>query len=369
MSKQLLSSFRPGEWISGTPYRVVRRLGVGGMGEVYEVDHTRTGTRRAIKVVRMGLGADAGAERRLVREARELRAIEHPNVVRVFEAGALTDGRPYFAMELLEGMSVKRLSKQGPLSVARSAGLVVQVLEGLAAIHARKIVHRDVKPSNLFVDLDGVVKVLDLGILKLIDANASAPQTRVGTVVGTTRYMSPEQVWGHALDARSDLYAAGLVLFELVAGRHPFDELSACDVFERFERPMPRLGDVVNVAMPSGFDAVVQRALSVDRGDRFDSAVAFADALRPFAPPRTVSRVQSAVRRARWERDPGEADDGGASSCKSPSTVRWLVALQVAGVVVSLMALLLSIGAAWIAKRGIGDVRECGAAALHERGD
>ncbi|PIE06199.1 MAG: serine/threonine protein kinase, partial [Sorangium cellulosum] len=159
-------SFQPGAVIKGTPYRIIRPIGVGGMGEVYEVVHARTSRRLAIKVARTHLRDDVASLYRLVREGRALSSIQHPNVVKVFEAGELPNGRPYFAMELLEGTSMKNVIKRAPLSFARSVDLACQALDGLSAIHRHGLIHRDVKPSNLFLDLDGVLKVLDLGVVK-----------------------------------------------------------------------------------------------------------------------------------------------------------------------------------------------------------
>ena len=303
-NRRVTTSFEPGAWIAGTPYRVVRPLGVGGMGEVYEVDHTRTGTRRAIKVVRDSLDTELGLAQRLVREGRTLRSIEHPNVVRVFEVGTLADGRPYFAMQLIDGVSLRRvLHRQAPLAWPRAVALMIQALDGLSAIHARGMVHRDVKPSNLLLAHDGQVKVLDLGIAKSTDPFASGPRTKEGIVVGTTRYMAPEQLMVRPVDARTDVYSAGLVLFELLTGCHPTDAVTGgdADPLARIDQPPPVVSLWVPIGLPTGFDVVMQRALAVNPDERFESAKAFATALRRFVPlvecepcrsPAPLARVQ-----------------------------------------------------------------------------
>ncbi|PKN30167.1 MAG: hypothetical protein CVU63_25770, partial [Deltaproteobacteria bacterium HGW-Deltaproteobacteria-20] len=273
MKPEASLSFQVGDWMEGTPYRVVRPLGLGGMGEVYEVDHTRAGTRRAVKVARHDL-ADALVSQRLIREAKALRAIEHPNVVRVFEVGELPDGRPYFAMELLEGVCLRRLvAEQAPLAYARAVRLIVHALDGLAAIQAQGLVHRDVKPSNLFVDVSGVVKVLDLGIVKSTNPYASGPRTRDGMVLGTTRYMAPEQLSGACVDARADVYSAGLVLVELLVGR-------------KFRNSAWRRDGSPNLPhdLPPGLGSVISRALARDPEQRFNCAEELASALRLWVP-------------------------------------------------------------------------------------
>ncbi|MCL2822465.1 MAG: serine/threonine protein kinase [Polyangiaceae bacterium] len=264
-------SFKEGDWLDGTPYRVVRLIGSGGMGEVYEVDHTRTGTRRAVKVTRR-TDEQSIMPRRLLREARALQTIDHPNVVRVYEVGALNDGRPYFAMELLDGICLRSIiAEQAPVSFERAIRLILQVLDGLAAVQTRGFVHRDIKPSNVFVDKRGVAKVIDLGIAKPMSPFASGPRTKEGMVVGTTRYMAPEQLMGAPVDSRADVYSAGLVLLELIVGKQQIDTAW-------------REGKQVSLPkdLPPKFKDVVRRALARDPSRRFGSAQEMADAVREW---------------------------------------------------------------------------------------
>ena len=271
MKNHPLFSFRPGDWMDGTPYRVVRPIGAGGMGEVYEVDHTRTGTRRAVKVTRRSEPRST-EQRRLLREARTLQTIHHPNVVRVFEVGALSDGRPYFAMELLQGCSLRTfIAAQAPFSYSQAVHLVLQVLDGLAAIHARGFVHRDVKPSNVFMDRQGVAKVIDLGIVKPLSPYASGPRTRAGVVLGTARYMAPEQMFAGPVDRRADVYSVGLILLELIVGKAATDEA---------------WNDGTQVALPKDLPPKIKYAiccaLARDRNRRFRNADDMADVLRSW---------------------------------------------------------------------------------------
>ena len=275
MQHDMQFSFRAGNWMDGTPYRVVKPIGAGGMGEVYEVDHTRAGTRRAVKVTRH-FEPNSIEPRRLLREARTLQTIDHPNVVRVFEVGALSDGRPYFSMELLQGMSLRSIiADQAPMDFDRATTLILQVLDGLAAIHARGFVHRDVKPSNVFVSERGVAKVIDLGIVKPMSPFASGPRTREGMVVGTTRYMAPEQLVGGRVDSRTDVYSVGLVLLELLVGKKVADTAWR----DGTQVALPR-------DLPPRLKSAVRSALARDPNQRFRNAEDMAAALRSWFPLR-----------------------------------------------------------------------------------
>lgn len=282
MGKQQFS-LTEGAWVGGTPYRVVRPLGMGGMGEVYEVDHTRTGTRRAIKVLREASDASGTAGRRLMREGRALAAIDHPNVVRVFEMGTIADGRPYFAMQLLEGTTFRALlSRDQPVGTVRAIRLVLQALSGLQAVHDSGVVHRDLKPTNLFLCRDECVKVLDFGVAKLLDGSTMSPSTAEGMVLGTMRYMAPEQLSGGQVTPATDVYAMGLVLFEMVARRHAFQSSKGGEAMAlaRLKRAAPRLSSVTRGPLPRGLEQVVECALQRDASKRYTDAGEFAHALR-----------------------------------------------------------------------------------------
>lgn len=291
MGKQKTFSIGDGYWIEGTPYRVVRGLGVGGMGEVYEADQTRTGTRRALKVLREACDPRGQSARRMRIEGIALLQLDHPNVVRVFELGCLRDGRPFFTMELLEGMNLRQVMRGAQLPVPRAVWLIVQALDGLQAVHDRGIVHRDIKPSNLFWCRNGTVKLLDFGVAKWLDGSELCPLTQVrteaGMALGTARYMAPEQLRGRGADSRSDLYAMALVLFELLAGRHPFDdgESPEATVLARLHHPAPSLSQVASRPMDAGLEAVLARALAQEPKERFRTAKAFAAALRQAVAP------------------------------------------------------------------------------------
>jgi serine/threonine protein kinase len=196
------------------------------MGEVFEVEHELLGTRRALKVLAKQFTNRQDLTERLRVEARALARLSHPNLVEVYDLGTAKDGRVFFAMELLAGATLRQMLRgRGPMSVQLAVRLMGQVLDGLYAAHCAGLLHRDVKPENVFVCRNGTVKLLDFGVAKAIDASTTDVQlTGAGMTVGTPRYMAPEQAEGRQVDARADVYAAGLVLWELLVGRPAFEE-------------------------------------------------------------------------------------------------------------------------------------------------
>src|SRR5262245_31419842 len=208
------------------PYEITTALGAGGMGEVYAADDTRLKRRVAIKVLPALLASDQSRLARFEQEALATAALNHPNILVVHDIGK-HDGRAFVVAELLEGRTLREVLDEGTPAVARAIDYATQIAQGLAAAHARGIVHRDLKPENIFVTTDGRLKILDFGLAKVVDpvaAGGAATETRVaigtepGTVMGTVGYMAPEQVRGEAVDARSDLFSVGAVLYELLTG-------------------------------------------------------------------------------------------------------------------------------------------------------
>jgi serine/threonine protein kinase len=205
-------------------YAVREKLGAGGMGEVYLAEDTRLGRRVALKLLPSELGRDAERRARFEQEARAASALNHPNVCAIYEVGESEDGRHFIAMEYVEGQSLRaRLEDSGP-ELTEALEIAVQVAGALAAAHEVGVVHRDIKPENLMLRPDGYVKVLDFGLAKLAErpTTDSAPtraviKTEPGVVMGTVSYMSPEQARGLAVDARTDLWSLGVVLYEMVA--------------------------------------------------------------------------------------------------------------------------------------------------------
>jgi eukaryotic-like serine/threonine-protein kinase len=223
---------------SGTklgPYEIQSPLGAGGMGEVYRARDTRLGRDVAIKMLPEALAKDADRLRRFEQEARTIAALNHPNILGIYDIGT-HDGAPFLVSELLEGQTLREKLETGPPPVRRAIEYALGIAQGLAAAHEKGIVHRDLKPENVFITRDGRIKVLDFGLAKLVRpeeshetvATLASPATLPGTVMGTVGYMSPEQVKGGASDARSDIFSFGAVLYEMLTGKRASVQPSAC---------------------------------------------------------------------------------------------------------------------------------------------
>jgi serine/threonine protein kinase len=261
-------------------YRFVRKLGEGGMGVVYAAHDERLQRPVAIKMLRPA-GLDEQASKRLWREARAAAAVNHPNICQIYEIGEEA-GELFIAMELLEGESLATVLERGPLPAADATQIMLGVLVALDALQRREIVHRDLKPSNVFQTAHGI-KILDFGLAAPVksvnpDLDTATALTTAGTVVGTWSYMSPEQLQGQAVDVRSDIFAAGAILFELLAGRRAFAGRTMPEVFHAvlFEQP-PALAGSAAIA---GVDRVIHRALAKKPDDRYQTADAMAQELR-----------------------------------------------------------------------------------------
>jgi serine/threonine protein kinase/cytochrome c-type biogenesis protein CcmH/NrfG len=258
-------------------YRITRKLGEGGMGVVYAAHDERLDRTVAIKMVRSGTG-DGTARDRLWREARSAAAVNHPNVCQLYEVGE-EQGELFIAMELLEGESVASRLARGPMALAEATKVCLAILAALEPLHARGLVHRDLKPSNVFLTPHGV-KLLDFGLARPIvsDLDATNDLTVPGMVMGTPHYLSPEQLLGQPVDARSDLFAAGALLYEMLSGRRAFSGGSAVEVFHAvLHQEPPALGGSPLIA---GIDRIVRRALSKKPERRYADAEAMASELR-----------------------------------------------------------------------------------------
>ena len=212
------------------PYEVVALLGTGGMGEVYRATDPRLGRDVAVKVLPEARQAGPNSVARFEREARLLASINHPNIATVYGVEDL-GGSTAIVMELVEGPSLADLIARGPIDVVEAARIASQIADGMSSAHARGIVHRDLKPANVRITSDDRVKILDLGLAKMVatdatagpeDADTMAVETREGTILGTAAYMSPEQAVGAPVDSRTDVWAFGAVLFEMLSGRRAF---------------------------------------------------------------------------------------------------------------------------------------------------
>ena len=274
----------PGAVLSGPGLTILRLLGQGGMGEVYEAEHPELGRRFAVKVLHRELRGRPDLAARLAEEARTLARVQHPNIVQVLDLGLCEDGRPYFAMELLTGRNLREeIARRGPFPVAEALLLLEQALAALGAIHAAGVIHRDVKLENLVLGEDGALKLVDFGVSRP-DQRSASFRTAADAIVGTPRTMAPEQCApGLPVDARADLYAAGLVLYELLTGRGPFDDLRGYPDAFRFahcDRTPPPPSRFAPRPVPPPVERLILRALEKDPARRFQSAEEMASASR-----------------------------------------------------------------------------------------
>jgi serine/threonine protein kinase len=279
----LPSSLAPGSVI-GEKYELLRVLGRGGMGAVLEARHLAIGERVAVKVMLPSSHAAADGPARFLREARATFGIANEHVARVLDAGTTSDGHPYLVMELLEGSDLARvLAQRGPLPLAEAVDYIEQIADALAAAHQRGIVHRDVKPANVFVTQRNgrpFLKVLDFGIAKAIDSNATHLTSGVATV-GTIPYMSPEQLTASRdVDPRADVWSLGVVLYEMLAGRRPFDAPSGAELIVAIMQLAPPPLRALRPDAPDALSQVIEQCLRKNRDERFASVEAFARAAR-----------------------------------------------------------------------------------------
>jgi beta-lactam-binding protein with PASTA domain/predicted Ser/Thr protein kinase len=280
-------------------YRVLQRIGSGGMADVVCAEDLQLGRKVAIKLLHRRFAEDAEFVERFRREASSAAGLQHPHVVAVYDRGAW-DGTYYIAMEYLEGRSLKKLVvDEAPLAPERAVDLITQILRAARFAHKRGIIHRDLKPHNVIVGADGRAKVTDFGIAK---AGAS-DMTQTGSIMGTAQYLSPEQAQGHAVSAPSDLYSVGIILYEMLTGRVPFEGESAVTIALKQVGEAPVPPSAYNPAIPPALEAVVLRALEKDPARRFADADEFIAALEaassgipPASPvPPTAGEITSVM--------------------------------------------------------------------------
>jgi hypothetical protein len=265
-------------------YVLKRELASGGGGTVYEAQHRVLGRKVAVKVLRRELAASQQMVARFLREALAVNMIKHPSIVDIYEFGELPDGRPFYVMELLDGVDLRStLNERGRFTPAEVYAILEPVCSALQAAHDQGIVHRDLKASNILVmQRDGkqIVKLLDFGIAKLMHPDAAdAGLTVVGTRLGTSYTMAPEQIRGDAVDARTDIYALGVVLYHLLTGQYPFRAETMTDIErQHLESPPPRPSQAASI--PLAIDTITLRCMEKTKERRFPSATAFIEALR-----------------------------------------------------------------------------------------
>lgn len=298
-------SLQPDAIVDGR-YKLVCRVGSGGMADVWLAEDAQLGRRVALKMLHRRFASDAQFVERFRQEASHAAGLQHPNVVGVYDRGSW-EGAYYIAMEYVEGPTLKEIVRErGALSPGLAADVVVQILRAARYAHKRGIVHRDLKPQNVILDEEGRVKVTDFGIAR---AGASE-MTETGAIMGTAQYLSPEQAQGKPVDARSDLYSIGVILWELLTGRVPFDAESAVTIALKHVSEPPLAPSELVPGVPPAFDAVALRALAKDPADRYQDADEFiadlqaardapmeAAVFAPAGPVEVIEEVEPAGRR------------------------------------------------------------------------
>src|ERR1017187_4168077 len=302
------------------PYDIESMLGAGGMGEVYRARDARLNRTVAIKVLPASFSADADRMQRFVQEARAAAALNHPNILSIFDIGE-ERGAPYIVSELLEGSTLREQLRSEGIGSRKAIDCALQVARGLAAAHNKGIVHRDLKPENIFLTDDGRVKILDFGLAKLTrpetsSASGDAPtvqvNTEAGQVMGTVGYMSPEQVRGKAADHRSDIFAFGSILYEMLSGKRAFHGETPADTMSAILKEEPEELSETARKVPPSLERIVRHCLEKNPAQRFQSAGDVAFNLETLADSSASSRTSA---------HPALEDESGAS-VKSSATTR-----------------------------------------------
>jgi serine/threonine protein kinase len=281
-------------------YRIVKKLGAGGMGEVYLAVDTKLDRKVAIKIIRSDSLANEHLKKRLVREAQAAAKLDHPNICAIYdvsESGSFT----FIVMQYIEGETVAERMEREPLSVELALGLAEQAAEGLAEAHARGIVHRDIKPHNMMLTQRGQLKLLDFGLAKQIVSSDSVDQdaptatllSKPGHVIGTMPYMSPEQVQGEPLAPSSDIFSLGIVLYEMLAGTHPFRDKSAAVTMSRILLAEPTQTERFKTQVPPDVEIVLSKMLQKDKASRYQSADDLLTDLRKLPPAQSTDTTQT----------------------------------------------------------------------------
>ena len=302
-------------------YTIVRKIGAGGMGVVYEAEDTSLGRRVALKFLPLGLAQDTQALERFRREARAASALNHPNICTVY-AIEQHEGRHFIAMELLEGQTLAQMIGRQPFALEQILSLAIQISDALESAHAKGIVHRDIKPANIFANTRGQVKVLDFGLAKVeglrraVAGSPTASQletgekrddlTVPGVALGTVLYMSPEQARGQLADARTDLFSLGAVLYQMATGVLPFQGDTSAVIYEAILNRTPPPITQVNPAMPPEFARIVDKALEKDRSLRYQ----------------TATDLKTDLARLKRDVDSGEKRAADSSGARGPGEVR-----------------------------------------------
>ncbi len=278
-------------------YRIVEKIGAGGMGEIYLAEDTELDRKVALKFLPPHLCEDEDYRKRFKREAQAVAKLNHPNIVTIFEV-AEHNGRPFFAMELVEGQSLRDLAKGKELGIDRIIELAIQVCDGLGAAHDKKVVHRDIKPSNIVIDAYGRPKILDFGLAAI---QGGEHLTKTGSTLGTVQYMSPEQVHGKEVDHRSDLFSLGVVLYELITSRTPFEKDNEAATLKAITQDNPEPLARYKSDIPDELQRTVSKLLEKDPSLRYQHADGvISDLKRLIAPTQSSIAVAPTKQKSTW---------------------------------------------------------------------
>ena len=322
------------------PYKITEKIGEGGMAVVYKGYQQSLNRHVAVKVLRAELAQDEEFVIRFRREALAVAELSHPNILHVYDAG-FAHGVYYIVMAYVDGGSLKDLIVQGPMEIGYATSIAAQLADALHHAHQRGLIHRDVKPSNVLITRDGRPLLTDFGIAKAL--HESAGLTRTGTSIGTPEYMAPEQIQGQKVDGRTDIYALGIVLYEMLVGWVPFTATTPVAVlYRQVNEPPPPLRQA-NINVPPWLEAVAIKALTKTPQDRYQQASEFAEALRQRrAPEKVPTPAPAAARRATKQPQPERKRRG------------LLIPTLIGGIVVLLLALL-GVGAYLLTRDGRGE--------------
>jgi serine/threonine-protein kinase len=309
LTKEEIEKISPRSLLPGTTishYRIEEKIGAGGMGEVYRAHDPRLGRDVAIKILPEAFAADADRLRRFEQEARAAAALNHPNIVAIYDVGTRANATPYVVSELLEGETLRGCLQRGPLSVRKAMEVGAQIAQGLAAAHDKGIIHRDLKPENLWLTEDGHAKILDFGLAKLMPeeqlraemATATVTETTSTKIMGTLGYMSPEQVRGQTLDQRTDIFSLGAVLYEMLSGRRAFRGATPADTISAILTHDPPELASDSQSFPGVISGIVRRSLEKNPNDRFKSARDLAFVLAAASETGSTEGRASVVRKA-----------------------------------------------------------------------